>query len=57
MRSEGYLSVCLSALTTFSATARNEMAKKRYKRVQRYIGFIFKMAIFVVKVSRSKVMA
>ena len=49
------LSVHLS-VTTFSATMRNEVAKKRYKWVQRYTGFIFKMVIFV-KVPRSEVMA
>ena len=47
--------VCLS-VTTFSATTRNKPAKKRNQQVQRYTGFIFKMAIFV-KILRSKVMA
>ena len=49
------LCVCVS-VTTFSATMRNKPAKKRHQRVQRYTGFILKMAIFV-KVLRSKVMA
>ena len=61
-RSEGYgsrsvcLSVCLSLLTTFSATTRNKPAKKRQQQVQRYTGFILKMAMFV-KLLRSRVMA
>ena len=49
------LCVCLS-VTTFSATTRNKQAKKRHQRVQRYAGFILKLAIFL-KVPRSKVMA
>ena len=50
------LSVCLSVcVTTFSATVCNKAAKKQYQRVQRYTGFILKMAIFV-KILRSKVM-
>ena len=50
MHSEGYSiwSVCLS-VTTFSATTRNKPAKKQHQRVQRYTGFISKMAIFVYK--------
>ena len=57
MRSKGYItwSVC-PFVTTFSATMRNRVAKKQCKRVQSYISFIFKMAIFV-KVPRYKVMA
>ena len=38
-------SICPS-VTTFFATTRNEVAKKRYKPVQCYTGLIFKMAIF-----------
>ena len=38
--------VCLSVRYHFFATTRNEVAKKRYKRVQRYTGLIFKIAIF-----------
>ena len=48
-------SVCLS-VTTFSATLRNKVAKKRYQWVQRYTGLILNVAIFV-KILRSKVMA
>ena len=48
-------SVCLS-VTKFSATTHNKPAKKRHQRVQRYTGFMFKMAIFV-KLLCSKVMA
>ena len=41
------LSVRLSVVRYhFFATTRNEVAKKRYKRVQRYTGLILKMAIF-----------
>ena len=36
-------------VTTFSATMRNEQAKKRHQRVQRYTGFIFKIKIFCVQ--------
>ena len=46
--------VCVSVcVTTFSVTTRNKPAKKRQQRVQRYIGFILKMADFV----KAKVMA
>ena len=47
-------SVCLS-VTTFSATLRNKQVKKQHQWVQRCIGFIFRMAIFV-KVPHSEVM-
>ena len=48
------LCLCVSVcVTTFSVTTRNKPAKKRQQRVQRYIGFIFKMADFV----KAKVMA
>ena len=40
------LYVCLS-VTMFSATTRNEPAKKRHQRVQRYISLILKLVIFV----------
>ena len=62
MRSEGSsrsVSVCLSVclpVTTFSATVRNKMAKKRYQRVHRYTDLILNVAISV-KILRSKVMA
>ena len=45
-----------SVFPSVTTTTHNEMAKKRYKWVQRYTGFIFNMAIFV-KVPRSKFMA
>ena len=57
MRSEGRSilgkRVCPS-VTTFSATTRNRQVKSDTNRVQRYTGFILKMAIFV-KVPRSEV--
>ena len=45
-----------SVFPSVTTTTHNEMAKKRYKWVQRYTCFIFNMAIFV-KVPRSKFMA
>ena len=42
---EGVRTVRLLA-TTFSPTTRNKQVKERHQRVQRYTGFIFKMAIF-----------
>ena len=61
MHSEGYSTwfVCLSvvcvSVTMFSATRHNETTKKLCQQVQRYIGLILELAIFV-KILRSKVM-
>ena len=64
MRSEGYSScpvcvcvcVCLSVCYHYSGTTGYEAAKEGYQRPERYVGIVFKKAIFL-KLLRSRVMA
>ena len=50
------LSVCLSVCYHYSGTTGYEAAKERYQRPERYVGIVFKKAIFL-KLLRSRVMA
>ena len=48
--------VCLSVCYHYSGTTGYEAAKERYQRPERYVGIVFKKAIFL-KLLRSRVMA
>ena len=49
------LSVCLSVCYHYSGTTGYEAAKERYQRLERYVGIVFKKAIFL-KLLRLRVM-